>query len=149
MERVILKVLESNEKFILNLEEWSYGGCEKTEMVAAYGVDGGYIGGVNDLLWLVGKRGIKPERINKESNACSIGFSEDDQKWYGWSHRAIFGFGIGHVTKEGECQTMSGYTDEYIKDHPEELETLIKVGFECKTLEDCKKVAIAFARSVS
>jgi hypothetical protein len=30
-----------------------------------------------------------------------IGFSEREQKWYGWSHRAIFGFGVGsEVTKE-------------------------------------------------
>lgn len=64
----------------------------------------------------------------------SIGFSEKEQKWYGWSHRAIYGFGVGHVVEDGDCAVG---TDG------------IKVGFKCKTLDDCKKLAKAFAKSVS
>lgn len=60
-----------------------------------------------------------------------LGFSEKEQKWYGWSHRAYYGFGIGHKVKKGHV----GY---------EELG-----DFECKTLEDCRKVAEIFAKSVS
>lgn len=36
-------------------------------------------------------------------NIASIGFSEAEQKWYGWSHRAIYGFGIGSTVKRGDC----------------------------------------------
>lgn len=32
-----------------------------------------------------------------------LGFSSKDQKWYGWSHRAFYGFGIGSTVKEGDC----------------------------------------------
>lgn len=62
----------------------------------------------------------------------SIGFSEDEQKWYGWSHRAIYGFGIGYEVKEGDVVAGD-----------------LEVGFKCKTLDDCKKVAKAFAEGVS
>ena len=62
---------------------------------------------------------------------CDIGFSTSEQKWYGWSHRAIYGFGIGHEVKKGHSVHK------------------INPGFVCKTLSDCKKVAIDFARSVS
>ena len=47
--------------------------------------------------------GIVPEPATPESNTCSIGFCEQDQKWYGWSHRSIFGFGIGHAVSVGSA----------------------------------------------
>ncbi len=37
------------------------------------------------------------------SPTCCIGFNEKEQKWYGWSHRAIYGFGIGSIVKKGDC----------------------------------------------
>lgn len=39
----------------------------------------------------------------KKEPACSIGWSPRDQKWYGWSHRALYGFTIGSETKKGDC----------------------------------------------
>lgn len=32
-----------------------------------------------------------------------VGFSPKDGKWYGWSHRAIYGFEIGSTCKKGDC----------------------------------------------
>jgi hypothetical protein len=32
--------------------------------------------------------------------SVGLGFSETEQKWYGWSHRATCGFGIGDMPKE-------------------------------------------------
>jgi len=32
-----------------------------------------------------------------------VGFSPKENKWYGWSHRAIFGFEIGSTCKKGDC----------------------------------------------
>jgi hypothetical protein len=61
-----------------------------------------------------------------------LGFSEQEKKYYGFSHRAIYGFGIGFVVKKGMCGANS-----------------IGVGFKCKTLDDCKMVAQKFADSVS
>lgn len=49
------------------------------------------------------EHGIVPEKIKPEYSVCSIGFSEKEQKWYGWSHRAIYGFGVGSQVKKGDC----------------------------------------------
>ena len=32
-----------------------------------------------------------------------VGFSPKDGKWYGWSHRAVFGFKIGSTCEKGDC----------------------------------------------
>jgi len=47
--------------------------------------------------------GIEPELAHQDNNVCSIGFCEKEQKWYGWSHRAISGFGIGSKVAKGDC----------------------------------------------
>lgn len=78
--------------------------------------------------------------------AC-VGFNEADREYYGWSHRGWNKFGIGHVTKEGDCQCYSGYVPGYLEEHPE-LDFRIKPGFVCRTLEDCKRVAFAYAESI-
>ena len=79
------------------------------------------------------KHSIVPEKAEPEHSSCSISFSEKDQKYYGWSHRAYHGFGIGdEITSEDDCASE-----------------LLPIGFKAKTLEDCKKMAKAFARSVS
>lgn len=69
------------------------------------------------------KHGIQEEE-------AGLGFSEKEQKWYGWSHRAIHGFGIG---------------DEAVECYPGET----KRGKKCKTLADCKAAAKKFAESVN
>ena len=51
--------------------------------------------------------GIVPElrtgSDKEQKHCCSIGFCDKEQKWYGWSHRAMYGFGVGSVTTEGDC----------------------------------------------
>ena len=66
-------------------------------------------------------------------NAVMIGFSEEEQKWYGWTHRGYGSFGIGwKADKDG----LAIYGSTRFP---------IKKGFECKTLEDCKYAAKAMA----
>lgn len=106
---------------------------------------------VGDLKWgeILLKYGIVPELIKGNSgNVCQIGKSLKDGKWYGWSHRAIFGFKIGDKVKKGDCTNSSGYTEEYLKENPGK-DTSLGIGFEAKTEADTKKMAIAFADSVS
>lgn len=67
--------------------------------------------------------------ISKVYNG-SIGFSEKEQKWYGWSHRAIYGFGIGSKVKKGDC----GYKGK---------------TWTAKTLDDAKQMAKDFVDAVS
>ncbi|KKL41723.1 hypothetical protein LCGC14_2367440 [marine sediment metagenome] len=118
--------------YILRTEMWSTPGCPPVEMKSCYTPDGHYIGGAPWGHRLCTIRGIRPELRTAESNTCSIGFCEREQKWYGWSHRAIYGFSIGDKVKEGDV------TAEHLP-----------IGFKAETLNDAKKMADAFARSVS
>lgn len=122
---------------------------EEVVIKSAYTVPGNDYIGDGKLAWrLYNLFGIKPEKADPFHSICSIGFCEDKQKWYGWSHRAICGFGIGDVVKEGDCAASSGWTDEYLEMHPSASKAL-PVGFIAETLEDAKLMAIAFAASVS
>lgn len=115
-------------------------------MRVAYTPDGHYIGNNKTAHYLCKKRGISPTIIVSH-NVCSIGFCETEQKWYGWSHRAIYGFGVGDVVKEGDCCASSGWTDEYLEENPK-ADLSLPVGFRAQTLDDAKRMAIAFAESV-
>ena len=114
----------------------------------AYTVPGDdYIG---DSVWAhrLFRRGIKPEKADPSHNVCSIGFCALQQKWYGWSHRAFCGFGIGDIVKEGHCTASSGWTDEWLQEHPED-DLSLPIGFVAQDSVDAKRMAIAFAESVS
>lgn len=47
----------------------------------------------------------------------NVGFSEADQKWYGWSHRAIYGFGIGSTVKKGDIAYEPDSEKDFINNH--------------------------------
>ena len=149
MTRKVLKTWKYKAGYHVRYEEVDgseYGGDDFV-MRSAYTPDGDYIGDPKTARRLVVKRGIKPEKINPDHNVCSIGFCELDNKWFGWSHRAIYGFTIGDTVKEGDCTNSSGWSDEYIAEHPEE-DLSLPVGFEAESLDDAKRMAIAFAESV-
>ena len=146
IENPIVKYKDVEVKKVLNTrtydvgyevrtEEWQFGKDSEdiTTVKAAYTVPkGDYIGDSKFAHQLITKRGIMPEKANPEDNVCTIGFCEKDQKWYGWSHRALYGFGIGHKVKKGSTLLGEGYN----------------VGDVVNTLDDAKEMAIAFANSV-
>jgi hypothetical protein len=70
---------------------------------SAYNYNGDYIGDKKYGHILCTKMGIMPELAQITHNTCSIGFCDKEQKWYGWSHRAIGGFGIGSKVVKGDC----------------------------------------------
>lgn len=84
---------------------------DKMYYIAAYNDNGDYVGNRTDGRYLE-KRGIVPELRTQTSKCCSIGFCEKEQKWYGWSHRAIYGFGIGSLVKKGDCAYRTNSVDE-------------------------------------
>ncbi len=84
------------------VDDSEYGGTGFV-MKSAYNPSGDYIGESKWGYRLCKKFGIAPEKITADSNICSIGFCEKEQKWYGWSHRALFGFGVGSECKKGSC----------------------------------------------
>ncbi len=76
------------------------------------------------------KHGIVSKKAQSSHDSHSIGYSEKEKKWYGWSHRAIGGFEVGDVVKPGHIPTHM-------------------VGFKARTIDDCEKLARAFAKEVS
>jgi len=78
-------------------EVWSCDRCGPPTLMKcqAYNLQGEWIGESRFAYRLFHRRGIYPEKSDPEHCVCSIGFSERLQKWFGWSHRAICGFGIG------------------------------------------------------
>jgi hypothetical protein len=82
--------------------------------IAAFNDNGDYVGNRKDGRFFE-KRGIKPELRTSTSQCCSIGFCEAENKWYGWSHRAIYGFGIGSTVKLGDCAFNPSNKDEFLK----------------------------------
>ncbi len=119
--------------FIIREEIWTMEGCDPTNMTLAYTQNGDYVGDPDTATRLY-RRGILPIKRRPESVVCSMGFSEKDQKWYGWSHRALAGFGIGSRVKKGDVLEES---------------TCCPVGFTAATLDDARQMAECFAELVS
>lgn len=74
-------------------------------MHSAYSkIDGGYVGVWEDAWRYKHKFNLTQiQKAEPTNNVTSIGFNEQEQKWYGWSHRALFGFGVGSTVKMGDC----------------------------------------------
>jgi hypothetical protein len=111
-------------------------------------IDGGQIGRPEDAYRYLQRGLTEIQKADAKHKVCSIGFHPESQKWVGWSHRAMCGFGVGDVVSEGDCTASSGWTEEYLQEHPEEDRSL-PVGFKAENLEDAKRMAVAFAESVS
>jgi hypothetical protein len=56
------------------------------------------------------------DREITEQLSNGIGFSIKNKKWYGWSHRAIYGFGIGSTCKPGDCHYVPANEQDEIND---------------------------------
>ena len=107
-------------------------------MRSAYTPDGAYIGNPKDARSLVLRRGIAPELANPNHSTCSIGFCEREQKWYGWSHRGICGFGIGDRLFEEMFEGADDHTP-FIAHGRKVIETL----------DEAREAAVNFADYVS
>lgn len=93
-----------------------YGGEGVTVLKAAYNLNGDYIGPPKFAARICKRRGIKPELAKPDHTVCSIGYCENDNKWYGWSHRAIFGFTIGSVCEPGNCGYVPSNKEDFLED---------------------------------
>ena len=103
-------------------------GCKNLFIVRSL-VDDGYIGVPNGIKFFI-EHGIVPQKIKPSDLNCSIGFSEKENKWYGWRHRAVQGFTIGSKLEEGDCGYISG-----------------KGSWEAESINDAMQMAIDFAES--
>ena len=82
----------------------------------AYTPSGDYIGPSKKAHRLCKTRGIKPELVDNSWSVCSIGFCEKDKKWYGWSYRHIYGFGIGSICEKGDSHYVPATFKELASD---------------------------------
>jgi len=55
------------------------------------------------------------DREITEELTHGVGFSPKDNKWYGWSHRAIYGFTIGSTCKKGDCHYQPDNKETFIE----------------------------------
>ena len=65
--------------------------------------------GMEDTITHLVSRGIT------EQLQHGIGFSPTAQKWYGWSHRAIYGFGVGSKVSKDDCAYSPTCKEDYIQ----------------------------------
>ena len=59
---------------------------------------------------------VLADREITEELTSGVGFSPKDKKWYGWSHRAIYGFKIGSTCKKGDCHYRADTLENEIED---------------------------------
>lgn len=89
-------------------------------------------------LYHVWKRHPRLEKVQSggSGRTANIGFDPEENKWCGWSHRAIVCFGIGDKLFEEDF----GNEDTLFTDHGSKIIT---------SLEEAKKSAIRFAEYVA
>lgn len=115
------------EAYVISIEEWPWGTKETAyfpanedsdignsspmELTYALNKDGHYIGDPEWAATLYTEYGIVPELRNPDSKTCSIGKGRDG-KWYGWSHRAIYGFEPGSSVTPGHSAYKPSTVEE-------------------------------------
>jgi len=116
------------------------GGIDELEMKdVVFNMDDVYIGDLRDgLTKEIMKLSLECHPSAEGHSVCSLGYSPKEDKWYGWSHRAMYGWQVGDLYEEGD----SGF--EYI---PEEKKqnNVWKIG----NITEAKEAAKYFAKSVS
>lgn len=85
-----------------------------TYLIARSKIDNSYIG-LPDFAQQLEDRGIAPQALPR-NKVASIGFCEAENKWYGWSHRAMCGFGIGSKVSKGDCAYVPVDWDDFLED---------------------------------
>lgn len=88
--------------------------CDEGYECAISNIDGSYIG-MPDFAQQLQDMGIAAE-ARPGHTVASIGYNAVENKWYGWSHRAIFGFGIGSKVSKGDCGYVPTDWDDLIED---------------------------------
>lgn len=104
--------------FDIRIELWkSYINDSGTYMISAYSKDDYYIGDPSEIARLYEEYGICEDlsTYNKDNKCISVGYSPKNNKYYGWSHRAIRGFSIGSEVRKGQ----NGYKPRTIEEMSE------------------------------
>lgn len=107
--RISKKQLQTFIDSIADTKDWDSGIKGDMSKIYVSKIDGSYIGHVGlegDLKYLI-RKGITEEVVS------GLGYNPTEKKWYGWSHRAIYGFGIGSKCKKGDCGYKAKNKEDY------------------------------------
>lgn len=109
------ETIEENEFYNLKKEVHTFEATgEDMEMESAYSViDDSYIGDIEMAKFLAEKE-ITAQAISENHKVASIGYSEKLESWYGWSHRAIFGFKEGMEVKKGDVAYVANSAEDFL-----------------------------------
>jgi hypothetical protein len=127
----VVEVIAAHPYYEIRIEE-VFDSEAPTIMRNCYSTkDGYYIGDEKIAKFLCDKMGIWPEN-------GAIGYSKKNRRYYGWSHRAICGFGLGDMLFDERCPEATDTT-------PFTQHGTVEV----RTLAQAKQAARNFARYVS
>ena len=102
--------------YIRRVERVEFGD-EEIDIVSYYTEDGKYLGDKDTAMYLIKKKQIDTfEYSTPDSTIVTVGYNSNTQTWYGWSHRAIFGFTIGSTCKMGDSHFIPSNKEEFIED---------------------------------
>lgn len=105
MERKLLRSAVSKFGYEVREEEVTYSKQEPpTTMISCYSPKGDYIGDRDTVKNLIKEYGITQFEAHEGSTSriVAMGYSPKTMRWYGWSHRAVAGFGIGDKIFEAD-----------------------------------------------
>ncbi len=143
--RICINQRKYKSGYIVKNEAWKFFGTDDPPafIKAAYTFRGDYIGNVKIARFLIVKRKINPIKASKQHTVCSIGFCKIDRRWYGWSHRNIFGF------RKGDKLFIENFKSN-LPDEERDKIPFNKHGYiTIKNNKQAKQAAINFARYVS
>jgi len=104
---VAKEVLNSTSKprYVQNYEKWTFESGDEELLDCCYTFSGDMIGIPTMAKEICNNRYIHPRPLNDEDVGtgalCAIGKSDQDGKWYGWSHKGIQGFEVGDSVLPG------------------------------------------------
>lgn len=76
------------------------------------------LAGMEDTLEYLVKFGITDFVASTwdQGKPINIGLNPIEEKWYGWSHRALYGFEVGSECKRGDCHYRPVDKDDFLED---------------------------------
>lgn len=104
-------------KSIANIVMCELPGLENDKIYVSK-IDGSYIThvGMEDKFDMFLRFGITEQIQGPNKKVAYIGYNPIENKWYGWSHRAIYGFTIGSECKKGHCHYQADTKENFIED---------------------------------
>lgn len=120
MKKITKKHCEDFLARIADIKPWDSGNNEIIDTWYSK-IDGSFICFVShpeSIKWML-KSGITEQIQSNDPNdprVSCIGFNPEENKWYGWSHRAVYGFGIGSEVKKGHAGYVAKNIDDFIEE---------------------------------